>query len=39
MTRKTFGKANSENSSDEEPGPQPLSFIVRRKERDSSQVP
>ena len=32
MTRKTFGKANVEISADEEPGPHPLSGLLRRKE-------
>lgn len=32
MTRKTFGKAATEVSAEEEPGPHPLSFVLRRKE-------
>jgi hypothetical protein len=39
MTRKTFGKANTEIASSEEPGPQPLSFVVRRKERETTEIP
>lgn len=36
MTRKTFGKANTEVSADEEPGPHPLSQMLKRKEREAT---
>jgi hypothetical protein len=36
MTRKTFGKANTEISAEEEPGPHPLSFVLRRKEQEQT---
>ena len=35
MTRKTFGKTNTEVSAEEEPGPHPLSLVLRRKDRDA----
>lgn len=34
MTRKTFGKATAVEKHAEEPGPTPLSFLLRRKERE-----
>jgi hypothetical protein len=33
MTRKTFGKTTAAPAPDEEPGPTPLSFALRRKEK------
>jgi phage-related protein len=34
MTRKTFGKTTTSEAPDEEPGPTPLSFALRRKEKE-----
>lgn len=34
MTRKTFGKTNAAEQQAEEPGPTPLSFVLRRKEQE-----
>jgi hypothetical protein len=37
MTRKTFGKATTTVAHAEEPGPTPLSFLLRRKEREADE--
>lgn len=34
MTRKTFGKTTASAKQEEEPGPTPLSFLLRRRERE-----
>jgi uncharacterized membrane protein YsdA (DUF1294 family) len=36
MTRKTFGKTTTTEAHEEDPGPNPLSAVLRRKERDST---
>jgi hypothetical protein len=36
MTRKTFGKTTTSTEQDEEPGPTPLSFLLRRREKESA---
>ena len=33
MTRKTFGKTTATKAHEEDPGPNPLSAVLRRKER------
>lgn len=37
MTRKTFGKTTAVEKHAEEPGPTPLSFLLRRKEREATK--
>jgi hypothetical protein len=38
MTRKTFGKTTTSVAQAEEPGPMPLSFLLRRKEKEADDA-
>ena len=37
MTRKTFGKTTVARAAQEEPGPMPLSFALRRREKEARE--
>lgn len=38
MTRKTFGKTTTSTKQEEEPGPTPLSFLLRRREKEDASA-